>query len=47
MGSVIRKNYNGSTYVEAKRDALTKWVELITQAPPQGKLIKMGALKVS
>lgn len=47
MGSVIRKNYNGNTYVEAKRDALTKWVELITQAPPQGKLIKIGALKVS
>jgi hypothetical protein len=47
MSSVIRRNYNNNTYTEAKRDALAKWVELITQAPPQGKLIKMGVLKAS
>ena len=47
MGSVIRKNYNSNSYIDAKRDALTKWVELITQTQPQGKLIKMRALHAS
>jgi integrase len=47
MSSVIRRNYNNNTYTDAKRDALAKWVGLITQAPPQGKVIKIGVLKVS
>lgn len=32
MGSVIRKNYNGSDFLEAKRNALDIWVSLLVKA---------------